>query len=108
MPCSERLAAASARPSPVRRNVVVKKLFGGVGSLLKGNMLVGFWKDALIVRIGADEAEDWLEPHIREFDVTGKPMKGWVLVDPPGLADDDQLAAWIERATKFVGKLPAK
>jgi len=39
-----------------------------------------------------------LELHVREFDITGKPMKGWVLVEPEGIEDDDQLKDWIERA----------
>ena len=63
----------------------------------------------MIVRVGPDGYEDaLLEPHVKEFDITGKRMKGWVLVEPEGVEDDDQLTGWIERATKFVGKLPAK
>jgi hypothetical protein len=42
------------------------------------------------------------------FDITGKPMKNWILVEPEGVDDDDQLKDWIRRAAKFVGKLPAK
>ena len=42
------------------------------------------------------------------FDITGKPMKNWVLVKPEGIEDDDQLKGWIQRAVKFVGKLPGK
>ena len=30
-------------------------MFGGVGFLLNGNMLVGVWKDSLIVRLGPDK-----------------------------------------------------
>ena len=85
------------------------KMFGGIGFLLNGNMLVGVWKDSLIARIGPDAYEEaLLEPHVKEFDITGKPMKGWVLVEPEGVEDDDTLTAWVERATKFVGTLPAK
>ena len=72
-------------------------------------LLVGVWKDSLIVRLGPDEGEEaLLEPHVREFDITGRPMKGWVLVEPEGVEDDDQLKGWIERAVKFVRTLPAK
>ncbi len=89
--------------------VVEKKMFGGVGFLLHGNMLVGVWKDSLIVRLGPDNHDDALrEEHVREFDITGKPMKGWVMVEPRGIADDDQLQDWIERALKFVKALPRK
>ena len=64
-----------------KRNIEEKKMFGGVGFLLHGNMLVGVWKDSLIVRLGPDSYDDaLLEPHVREFDITGRPMKGWVLV----------------------------
>jgi hypothetical protein len=49
-----------------------------------------------------------LEPHVKEFDITGRSMKGWVLVKPEGVADDEALKDWIQRAMKFVGKLPAK
>jgi hypothetical protein len=47
-------------------------------------------------------------PHVKEFDITGKPMKGWVLIEPEGVEEDEQLSGWIERATKFVRKLLAK
>ena len=60
-------------------------MFGGVGFLLNGNMLVGVWKDSLIARLGPDEGDEaLLEPHVKEFDITGRPMKGWVLVEPEG------------------------
>ena len=84
-------------------------MFGGVGFLLHGNILVGVWKDSLIARLGPDNHDDALmEPHAQEFDITGKPMQGWVLVEPEGVEGDDQLAGWIQRAVKFVGALPAK
>jgi TfoX/Sxy family transcriptional regulator of competence genes len=86
-----------------------KKMFGGVGFLLNGNMLVGVWKDSLIVRVGPDQYDGALrEPHVREFDITGKPMKGWVLVELEGVEEDDQLKDWIEQAINFVTTLPAK
>jgi TfoX/Sxy family transcriptional regulator of competence genes len=86
-----------------------KKMFGGVGFLLDGNMLVGVWKDSLIVRLGPERGDEaLLEPHVKEFDITGRAMKGWVLVAPEGVEEDDQLKDWIERAMKFVTTLPAK
>jgi TfoX/Sxy family transcriptional regulator of competence genes len=105
----EALAARVRLSLARRKGVEEKKMFGGVGFLLNGNMLVGVWKDSLIVRFGPDNYEDaLLEPHVREFDITGRPMKGWVLVEPEGVEDDDQLSGWVERATKFVKTLPAK
>jgi hypothetical protein len=57
--------------------------------------LAGVWKDRLIARLGPAEG-------------AGRPMRNWVAVEPGGVEDDDQLKDWIERAIKFVGKLPRK
>src|SRR5262245_23782921 len=70
------------------------------------NVLADVVKDRLIARLGPDEGEAaMLEPHVRAFDITGRPMRSWVAVEPEGVEDDDQLKAWIERATKFVRTL---
>jgi TfoX/Sxy family transcriptional regulator of competence genes len=109
MAFSEALARRVRQRLARRKNVAEKKMFGGVGFLLNGNLLVGVWKESLIVRLGAEQGEEaLLEPHVKVFDITGKPMKNWVLVAPEGVADDDQLSGWIQRAANFVGSLPAK
>src|SRR6516225_8508642 len=108
MACNESLAERIRQGLARRKNVEEKKMYGGIGFLLNGNLLVGVWKDSLCVRLGPDQAEEaLLEPHVKKFDITGRPMKGWVLVGPEGIEDDDQLSAWIQRAVKFVGALPA-
>jgi hypothetical protein len=92
-----------------KQGITEKKMFGGIGFLLNGNMCVGVWKESLIVRLDPDNTDDALkEPFVKEFDITGRPMKGWVLVGPEGIRDDGQLKDWIGRAGKFVGKLPKK
>lgn len=84
-------------------------MFGGVGFLLNGNMCVGIWQSSLIVRVGPDAYADALaEPHVREFDITGRPMAGWVLVDADGVDDDESLRGWVGRGIDFVSTLPAK
>ena len=109
MAFDESLAARIRNALARKKGVEEKKMFGGVGFLLNGNMLVGVWKDSLIVRLGPDKGEDaLLEPHVKAFDITGRPMKGWVLVESGGVVADDQLKDWIQRAVKFVGKLPGK
>jgi TfoX/Sxy family transcriptional regulator of competence genes len=109
MAFSETLAERIRQRLARRKKVVERKMFGGVGFLLNGNLLVGVWKDSLIVRLGPDEgAEALLEPHVREFDITGRPMKGWIMVEPEGVTGDDQLKGWVQRAVKFVGTLPGK
>ncbi|MFO0823875.1 MAG: TfoX/Sxy family protein [Gemmataceae bacterium] len=84
-------------------------MFGGLCFLLHGNLLVCVWKDALIVRLKPEEYQEaLLEPHVRKFDVTGRPMKGWVMVESEATEEDDGLKAWIERAINFVRTLPKK
>src|SRR5213083_617753 len=102
---AERIREGLAR----KKGIEEKKMFGGIGFLLNGNMLVGVWKDSLIVRLGDEQGEEaLLEPHVKPFDITGKAMKGWAIVAPEGVEADDQLKGWIQRAVKFVGKMPAK
>ena len=92
-----------------RRNIEERKMFGCVCFLLNGNALAGVWGDRLIARLGPEQGEEaLLEPHVRAFDITGRPMRNWVMVEPEGGEDDDQLKAWVERAKKFVGALPSK
>ena len=109
MAFDEALAARIRDALARRRNIEEKKMFGCVCFLLNGNALAGVWKDRLIARLGPDEGEAALrEPHVRAFDITGRPMRNWVAVEPEGIEDDDQLKAWVERATKFVRTLPKK
>ena len=92
-----------------KSNVVEKKMFGCICFLLNGNALVGVWKESLIVRVGPDAYEAaLLEPHVKKFDITGRAMTGWVLVEQEGVGEDAQLKDWIERANKFVESLPGK
>jgi TfoX/Sxy family transcriptional regulator of competence genes len=109
MAFSELLAERIRRAAARRKGVEEKKMFGGDGFLLNGNMLLGVWKQSLIVRLGPEQGEQALrEPHVKEFDITGRAMKGWVVVTSEGVAKDKDLLRWIQRAVKFVAKLPAK
>jgi TfoX/Sxy family transcriptional regulator of competence genes len=92
-----------------KKGIEEKKMFGGIGFLLNGNMIVGVWKQSLIARIDPESTEDaLLEPHVRPMDITGKPMKGWLMIEPAGIETDDAVKDWVQRAQKFVGKLPKK
>jgi TfoX-like protein len=92
-----------------QRCVVEKKMFGGLAFMLNGNLLVCVWKNSLIVRLGSVQGEKVLrEPHVKEFDITGKPMRGWVMIEPEGIDEDAQLEGWIALAEEFVLTLPAK
>ena len=92
-----------------RRGITEKKMFGGTCLLLNGNMLVAVWNDSLIARLGVEQAEIALtEPDVREMDLTGRPMKGWIIVEPDGIDSDRQLTHWIDLSMTFVRTLPAK
>jgi TfoX/Sxy family transcriptional regulator of competence genes len=92
-----------------RPDVVERKMFGGIAFMVSGNMAVGVIGEDLMVRVGPDAHEAALaEPHARPMDFSGRPMVGYVYVAPPGVADDDDLRAWVERGAAFAGTLPAK
>jgi uncharacterized protein YdhG (YjbR/CyaY superfamily)/TfoX/Sxy family transcriptional regulator of competence genes len=103
---AERIRQRLAR----RKNIQEQKMFGGVGFLLNGNLLVGVRKDSLLVRLGPEQSDEaLLEPHISKFKITGRgTMKGWIVVGLEGVQADDRLNDWIQRAVEFVGKLPRK
>lgn len=88
---------------------VEKKMFGGVGYLLHGNMACGVIQDDLIVRIDPQEQPALLKkPHVKLFDMTGRPMKGWLVVEPDGIKTAKQLGTWVRLGVEFAMTLPAK
>lgn len=89
--------------------LTTKKMFGGICCLLNGNMAFGVYKDFLIVRAGeAAAAEALKRPDVRVFDITGRPMKGWLMVAPSGYEEDAALLAWLEMGRVFAATLPGK
>lgn len=92
-----------------RTGVAERKMFGGIIFMLQGNMCCGVHRDALIVRLGPEAADRALaEPHTRVFDLTGRPMRAWVMVEAKGVAKDVQLRKWVDRAAKWTASLPPK
>ncbi len=86
-----------------------RKMFGGIGWLLNGNMCVGVYQDWLIARVGQEAAVKlFLEPHAKPMDITGKPMKGWAMISSEGLVEDADLTHYVELAIQFVAILPVK
>lgn len=89
--------------------LVEKKMFGGIAFLIQGNLAVGVHKDMLMVRIGPDAYDETMKyPHTRPFDITGRAMKGWVLVEPDGISSDSELKDWVEAGVNFALTLPPK
>ncbi|NJD91678.1 MAG: TfoX/Sxy family protein [Geobacter sp.] len=86
-----------------------KKMFGGVCYLLGGNIAFGIWQELLIVRTTPEQAGRLLQrEHTRPFDITGRPMKGWLMVDPPAMATAAALEEWLATGRDFARTLPAK
>jgi hypothetical protein len=89
--------------------IVKKKMFGVACYLSDGNAFAGVWGDSLIVRTGPEAYNATLqEPNVREFDITGKAMRGWVVVGPEAIDEDAALAEWLRRALDFARTLPRK
>jgi TfoX/Sxy family transcriptional regulator of competence genes len=101
----EKIDAAAKR----WQNVEKKKMFGGVCYLLKGNMAFGIYKDSLIVRMDRDLTDKSLQGrNVKPFDITGRPMAGWVMVQEAGWKSAVGLAKWIEAGKRFALSLPEK
>lgn len=84
-------------------------MFGGIGFMVRGNMACGVNKDDLIVRVGPDKYQEALDQtHTKVFDMTGRPMTGWVVVTEDGCQSEDDLAAWIQKGVDFALTLPPK
>ena len=109
MPFDDRLAERVRTRLGKLDGVSEKKMFAGLAFLLHGNMCCGVHKRELIVRLDADRTEAALaQPHTRIFDLSGRPMKGWILVGPAGLEDEKALAKWVRMAVDYAASLPRK
>ena len=92
-----------------QQGLVEKKMFGGVGYMIRGNMACGVNKDKLIVRVGPQGHEAAMaRPNTLPFDITGKAMKGWVMVSAEGIAREAEIRAWVLEGVEFSLTLPAK
>lgn len=91
------------------KNCEQKKMFGGICHLLNGHMFGGVYKDFLILRLGEKPAREALkQSNTRPFDITGRPMKGWVMVEENGFKTEEELKNWLNQAKQFVKQLPSK
>lgn len=86
-----------------------KRMFGGIAFFVNGNMACGVIGDSVMVRVGPERYEEAMaQPHAGPFDLTGRPMKGWVSIAPEGYASDEGLAGWVSQGVAFAATLPAK
>jgi len=109
MAFDEQLANSVRKQLGRQEGLTERKMFGGLAFLINGNMSVGVHVGELIVRIAPEATDAALkEPGTRIFDITGRPMKGWLLVGGAGVADHESLAKWIRRGADYASSLPKK
>jgi TfoX-like protein len=103
------LAARIRKQLGKRAGLAEKQMFGGLAFLLNGNMCVGVHGDEMIVRVDPEQTDRLLrERHVRLFDLTGRPMKGWLLVGAKGLATAPGVGKWVKAGLAYAGPLPKK
>ena len=84
-------------------------MFGGLAFLVDGRMFIGIRDASLMARVGPERHDDALAmPHVRIMDFTGRPMKGYVYIDPPAIAALRDLKAWVGWCVEYVAALPGK
>jgi TfoX/Sxy family transcriptional regulator of competence genes len=109
MAYSEHLAERVRAALAGRDAVTERKMFGGVGWMINGNMAVGTAGDDLMVRVAPDEGDRALqEPGVRLMEMGKRTMRGFLAVDAAAIADDGELARWIGRGAAHAGSLPPK
>ncbi|MED5620278.1 TfoX/Sxy family protein [Ideonella sp. BN130291] len=92
-----------------RPGITERRMFGGLAFLVDGKMFIGIRNSSLMARVGPEHHQDALAMHnVRVMDFTGRPMKGYVYVDPPAIAHDNELNAWVLWCADHVARLPAK
>ena|SRR5687767_5455374 len=109
MAFDESLAERVRDELAVHGGVTERKMFGGLAFMLHGNMCCGIVDDRLMVRVGPDAYDEALaRPHAHEMDFTGRPMRGLVYVEAAGVAEEDDLEAWVGRGVDYATTLPRK
>jgi len=104
-----RLAERIQKETGQLPEIETKAMFGGICYLVHGNMACGVYKENLIVRVGADQYRHCLQlPYVKEFNITGRSMTGWIMVEPPGVDSAVDLSHWIQMGLQFASTLPAK
>ena len=90
-----------------RPGITERKMFGGLAFLVQGKMFVGIRNSSLMARVGPERHYDALAmPSVRVMDFTGRPMRGYVYIDPPAIAEEHDLKAWVLWCSEYVARLP--
>jgi TfoX/Sxy family transcriptional regulator of competence genes len=82
--------------------VVEKKMMGGICYLVDDKMCAGVIQNSLMARIGTEAYDDALNKNgCKPMDFTGRPMKGFVYVQPEGIDMEEDLSEWIQLCLDF-------
>ena len=87
-----------------------KKMFGGLGFMLDGNMAVtASSRGGLMVRINPDDGDRFTaKPGVELMEMKGRRMKGWLHIDAAQLTSDETLSEWLSVGLDFAATLPPK
>jgi TfoX/Sxy family transcriptional regulator of competence genes len=108
MPYNEQLADRVREFLADQKKVEEKRMMGGLTFMVNKKMCAGILQDDLMVRIDPATQEQLLDKTgCREMDFTGKPMKGFLFIDPTGTTKPNDLKFWLEAALDFNGKAKA-
>lgn len=103
---SRLVALLEARLNPL--GAVSKKMFGGVGFMLNGNMVAGTFRDGALFRAGPDfSATAAVRPEARPMTMGERIAAGYWIVSEPAL-DGNTFDFWLDAALAFNATLPAK
>ena len=79
-----------------------KMMMGGLCFMVDDKMCIGIIKDELMCRIDHEIYNDTLKkPGCKEMNFTGKPMKGFVYVEPEAIDSEKDLSYWIQLCLDF-------
>jgi TfoX/Sxy family transcriptional regulator of competence genes len=79
-----------------------KEMMGGLACMVNDKMCVGVIDDRMMARLDPEVYEEALtKKGCRPMDFTGRPMRGWVYIDPSGTDLDEDLNYWVQLALDF-------
>jgi hypothetical protein len=105
MAYDEQLANRIRQAFGIRSDITERKMFGGLAFLCRGRMCCGIIGSDLMVRIPDDEFDAVVRGrHVRPMDFTGKPLRGFVYVSPPGFRTAAALRTWLSRGERAAEK----
>jgi TfoX/Sxy family transcriptional regulator of competence genes len=86
-----------------------RKMFGGLGFMLAGNMAVAAsGQGGMMVRVDPEDCDELLAEGAEPMQMQGRAMRGWLRVAPELLPDQDAVARWAARGAAYAKTLPAK